>query len=151
VLNDLELTIKESDAIIHAQDLPTVMADKTQIRQLFQNIISNSLKYRKTNIDPVIKIYHLEEQNGKSTDDAFYKIIFEDNGIGFDQKYADKIFLPFQRLHSRKQYAGTGIGLALCKRIVERHGGIITAEGKKTKGAKFIINLKKIHNNEASL
>ena len=134
VISDLEITISETRGAITVQDLPTVEADPTQMRQLFQNLIGNALKFRDPSRAPVVRV-------SGSTDDARCSIEIEDNGIGFPAQYADRIFSPFQRLHGRSTYPGTGIGLAICRRIVERHGGVISAEGVPTEGARFHIIL----------
>jgi signal transduction histidine kinase len=104
------------------------------LRQLFQNLVANALKYHRAGVKPVIKV-HGETDNGKG------RIFVEDNGIGFEEKYLDKIFKPFQRLHGRDEYPGLGIGLAICRKIVERHGGTITACSTPGKGSTFIVTL----------
>jgi two-component system, LuxR family, sensor kinase FixL len=144
VLTDLEIAIKESGAIIEFSPLPNIEADATQIRQLFQNFISNALKFRKENEAPIIKIYsktiqkkaHLTSTPG----DEMIEIYFKDNGIGFNEKYLDKIFNIFQRLENKK-YEGSGIGLAICRKIAARHGGNITAQSTPGKGSTFIVTL----------
>lgn len=137
VVSDLETRIKDTGGTVKADDLPVVKADPTQMRQLFQNLIGNALKFHKPHEPPYVKV-GLE----KTADDAdFYTIKITDNGIGFDEKYLDRIFSVFQRLHGRDSYEGTGIGLAVCRKIVERHGGTITAESTKNHGASFIVRL----------
>lgn len=143
VLSDLEERINETGARIEIGNLSIVDADPLQMRQLFQNLIGNALKFSKKDVSPEIRIYGSMSQNGKSGEN--YKIVIEDNGIGFDQKYADRIFGVFQRLHGKQEYEGTGIGLSICKKIVERHGGNIQAEGSPGKGAKFIITMPLRH------
>ena len=144
---DLAQSIEEKNAVIQCEELPTMTVIPFQIQQLFINIIGNSLKYSKQNVVPKIKISckkvvaFEEEQIPKNTKDKFYKITFEDNGIGFEQEYAEKIFVLFNRLHNKNEYAGTGIGLAICKKIVENHKGFIFAEGKPNKGSVFTIYL----------
>lgn len=138
VLDDLEIAITESNAILNVAPLPTIKCDASQIHQLFLNLLSNAIKFRVEGRDPIITID--VEQSALATQDAFTFII-EDNGVGFEAEYAEKIFSPFQRLHNRKQYAGTGIGLTVCRRIVERHGGVIAANSENGKGAKFTITL----------
>ena len=103
------------------------------MEQLFQNLISNSLKYHQSGIPPVINIY------SKQTNKNELEIYFEDNGIGFEEKYSDRIFQPFQRLHGRSQFSGTGIGLAICQKIIDRHGGSIKVKSAPNKGSTFII------------
>jgi len=106
--------------------------------QLFWNLIGNALKFNREGINPHIKIYAREERQANRA----YQICVEDNGIGFEEKYLDKIFLPFQRLHGRNsKYEGEGIGLSICKKILERHGGEITATSEEGKGSTFIMTL----------
>ncbi|WP_276134332.1 PAS domain-containing sensor histidine kinase [Polluticoccus soli] len=134
VIQDLDPVIKESGAEITANDLGVIECDSTDMSHLFQNLISNALKYRKPEIAPAIKI------TGEQNNDVLYLQV-KDNGIGFEPEYAEKIFQMFQRLHSQNEYEGTGIGLALCKKIVERYNGHITAEGMPGVGATFTITL----------
>jgi signal transduction histidine kinase/CHASE3 domain sensor protein len=144
---DLAQSIEEKNATIKSDVLPTMTVIPFQIQQLFINLIGNSLKYSKEKGVPKIKISckkvtaFEEELLPKNTKDKYYKITFEDNGIGFEQEYAEKIFVLFNRLHNKNEYAGTGIGLAICKKIVENHRGYIFAEGKPNKGAVFTIYL----------
>jgi len=144
---DLAQSIEEKGAVIESEKLPRMTVIPFQIQQLFINLIGNSLKYSKENTVPQIKITYkrvtaLEEnQIPKNTKDKFCKITFEDNGIGFEQEYAEKIFILFNRLHNKNDYAGTGIGLAICKKIVENHKGFIFAEGKPDVGSIFTIYL----------
>ena len=115
--------------------VPTVViGDPHQLRQLFQNLIGNSLKYCRSEVKPLVRVYGEDNHND-------CRIFVEDNGIGFDEKYLEKIFQPFQRLHGKNEYSGTGIGLAICKKIAERHGGAITAKSTPGKGSTFIITL----------
>jgi signal transduction histidine kinase len=147
VLSDLEISIEQSGGRVEAEKLPVIEADPVQMRQLFQNLIGNSLKYCSSDVPPMVRIRRgvlSEESNYPCSDgsnDLFCEIIFEDNGIGFEQKYAERIFGIFQRLHGRQTYAGTGIGLAICHKIVERHGGQILAVGKPGEGAVFTVRL----------
>ncbi len=134
-LSDLKLLREDSDAQIEIGNLPTLEADPVQMRQLFQNLLENALKYRGEQM-PIIRIF---EEFGDF--DGFHQIRVEDNGIGFEECYVEKIFKPFQRLHTKSQYEGTGIGLSICKRIVERHGGSITAFSKEQIGSTFLIRL----------
>ncbi len=136
VIGDLEVRIAETGARIVRGDLPTVEADPLQMRQLMQNLIGNALKYCREGVPPVVEI------GGElvSSSDAF-RIVVRDNGIGFEEKYAERIFGIFQRLHGRGRYEGTGIGLALCRKIVERHGGAISASGRPGEGATFTVLL----------
>ncbi|MBN1525360.1 MAG: substrate-binding domain-containing protein [Spirochaetales bacterium] len=135
VLSVLDLVIKESNAKITVEKLPVIKAEPIQMFQLFQNILSNSLKFHQENIQPQITI-----SLGPRTKNS-HAIIFEDNGIGIDAQYHDRIFGVFQRLHTRTQYEGSGIGLAICKRIVEHHNGSITIESELNKGTKLIVTL----------
>lgn len=139
--------IEEKKAIIQFLPLPTLKAIPFQIQQLLINLIGNSLKYSKPNIAPIIDIT-CEKVTAKDypmlkTDEKriFYKIAITDNGLGFDQQYAESIFIVFHRLHHTTEYSGTGIGLAICKKIVENHGGFILAEGKPDTGATFTMFL----------
>ncbi len=133
VLEDLEVGIKKSKGTIHVNGLPTLRADVFQMRQLFQNLISNSLKYHREGTPPVINVDCFQRENGG------WKITLEDNGIGFDEKYTKKIFKPFERLHGKNEYEGTGMGLAICKKIVSRHGGTISVRSKPLSGTTFTI------------
>jgi PAS domain S-box-containing protein len=133
VISDLELKIERLGANVEVSELPAVKGEKSQIRQLFQNLIANALKFHGEE-QPHIKIY------SRRTDHDC-PIFVEDNGIGFDEEYLDRIFAPFQRLHGKSAYEGTGMGLAICRKIVERHGGSITAKSKPGEGSTFIITL----------
>lgn len=140
VLSDLETSIEVAGATVHVGALPTIQADDTQMRQLFQNLISNALKFRGVD-QPVEVTINSELVTENDTPDVAYRIIFSDNGIGFEEKYLDRIFQPLQRLHGASLYPGTGMGLAICWRIVDRHGGSITAESEPAQGARFIVIL----------
>lgn len=144
VLSDLEITIEQTHAEIIRSPLPTIEAEPTQMRQLFQNLISNAIKFRKENENPVINIYakhHQKKAHLTATPgDEITEIYIEDNGIGFDEKYLDRIFNIFQRLEGQK-YEGSGIGLAICRKIAIRHGGDITANSQPGVGTRFIITL----------
>jgi two-component system, chemotaxis family, sensor kinase Cph1 len=133
VISDLELGIERSGASVEVFELPALKGEESQIRQLFQNLIANALKFHGEK-QPHIKIY------SRRTDHD-WQIFIEDNGIGFEEKYLDRIFAPFQRLHGKSAYEGTGMGLAICRKIVERHGGSITANSKPGEGSTFIISL----------
>jgi signal transduction histidine kinase len=142
VLSDLQIRIEETKAEVRAEELPTIEADPTQMRQLFQNIISNALKFRKKDVAPIIEIGgHMVNAPHFDGVKSTLVLTIADNGIGFENQYKDQIFTIFQRLHGRLEYEGTGIGLATCRRIVERHGGEIDAEGQLGKGATFTIIL----------
>ena len=146
VLSDLEFRIQQTNGRVFVSELPTIDADPIQMRQLLQNLISNALKFHRFEEAPVVKIYnHLimsqEQQPVETAGADFCQIFIEDNGIGFDEKYLDRIFNVFQRLHSRSEYEGTGMGLAICRKIVERHAGSITAKSTPGEGATFIVTL----------
>jgi signal transduction histidine kinase len=133
VLGDLQMLIEENKASVTHDPLPTVMADATQLAQLFQNLISNSIKFRSEQ-PPCIHIGARECEGG-------WEFSIRDNGIGIDPQFTDRIFVIFQRLHAISEYPGTGIGLAICKKIVERHGGRIWVESKVGAGATFYFTL----------
>ena len=144
---DQAQSIEEKGAKIQNQPLPKLKVIPFQIQQLFFNLISNSLKYSKADVPPEIKITSKkvtaadEDLIPKNSKEKFYKITFKDNGIGFEQEYSEKIFVLFNRLHNKNKYEGTGIGLAICKKIVENHRGFIIATGKPDVGATFIVYL----------
>ena len=135
IIKDLELKINESNAIVKFENLPKIKGDAVQLARVFQNLITNALKF-KSEKDPIIEITY-------KCDDSYCFITVSDNGIGIDKQYHNQIFSAFKRLHSRDEYEGTGIGLAICKKIVERHKGEITLESEKNTGTKFTIKLKK--------
>jgi signal transduction histidine kinase len=143
VLGDLQIRIEETKATINAGSLPTVEADPTQMRQLLQNLIGNALKFRKKDVDPVITVSASIDTGSLEAAVTGPILVLEiaDNGIGFDNRYKDQIFKIFQRLHGRLEYEGTGVGLATCRKIVERHLGSIDADGVPDKGATFIIRM----------
>jgi PAS domain S-box-containing protein len=150
ILSDLEVRIEKTGGRVEIDELPTMEADGTQMRQLLQNLIGNALKFHAPNKPPVVRVTSrmLPVPAIFSTSDAtneapppMCEIAVTDNGIGFDEKYLDKIFAVFQRLHGRQEFEGTGIGLAVCRRIVDRHGGNITARSKPGEGATFVITL----------
>jgi two-component system, LuxR family, sensor kinase FixL len=131
---DLEELIRETNATLDHHDLPRIVGDPVGLRQLFHNLLSNALKFHRPDAAPRV-IVEAEVEEGRC------RIQFRDNGIGFDEKYAERIFALFQRLHGRDRYVGSGIGLAICKRIVEHHGGTIIAKSKPGEGATFIVEL----------
>jgi PAS domain S-box-containing protein len=135
VLSDLEVSIVRTGGEVQVGDLPVISADPTQMRQLFQNLIGNALKFHKRGEKPMVQVRSVSNR------DSGCEIVIEDNGIGFEQQYLESIFAPFQRLHARSEYEGTGMGLAICKKIVERHGGTITAKSTPGAGSTFIIEL----------
>jgi light-regulated signal transduction histidine kinase (bacteriophytochrome) len=134
ILKDVELAIREKDAVINVSDLPVVVGNPLRLRQLLVNLISNSLKYTRPEVTPVVDIS--AEEHG---DEVLIKV--RDNGIGFDQQYSEKIFGIFERLHSRDEYPGTGIGLSICKKIAELHGGQITATSRQNEYSLFELRL----------
>ena len=158
VLCDLEVRVEKIGARMEVGDLPTIEADPMQMRQLLLNLIGNSLKFQPPDATPVVKIQARILSSESATDTAFLgqlpatgqpaaaleqfcEISVQDNGIGFDEKYTDKIFAVFQRLHGRNEYEGTGVGLAVCRRIADRHHGTIIAKSKLGQGATFIVTL----------
>ncbi len=149
VLTDLDLRIQETEAAVTVDVLPTIQGDRSQLEQLFQNLLSNALKFRQPEVKPVIRVtgrLTFQKELPLSVNPArmarFYHCInVADNGIGFDEKYVDRIFQVFQRLTGRSQYAGTGIGLAICEKVVANHGGAITATSQPGRGATFSVYL----------
>ena len=145
---ELEIEIEKNNARINISELPVIWAVPSLIRQLFHNLVSNAIKFRKKTVEPVVRI---EAKKLNSTDNPFpvktmngnsyYKISISDNGIGFDPKYADEIFMVFKRLHSYHEFEGSGVGLSICKKIIEKHNGFITAESKPGNGSVFIFGL----------
>jgi light-regulated signal transduction histidine kinase (bacteriophytochrome) len=147
VLSDLEVRIEQKKATVEIGELPTIEADPLQMRQLLQNLIGNALKFQPQGSQPLVKINARILKSpfaGTPEEDPYAEqceLTIQDNGIGFEEKYLEKIFAVFQRLHGRNEYEGTGVGLAVCRRITDRHGGIITAKSKLGEGASFIITL----------
>jgi PAS domain S-box-containing protein len=148
VVADLEVAIEEMGARVEVGELPTIEADPLQMRQMLQNLISNSLKFMPEDSAPIVKVHGRlrkgaagDVSNGEST----VTILVEDNGIGFDSRHVDRIFQVFERLHGRGEYEGTGMGLAICKKIARRHGGDITATSTTGAGATFIVSLPARH------
>lgn len=159
VLSDLEIYIEQKKAVLYIKELPILPVVPGQVRQLFQNLISNGLKFNRENTPPVISIY-AEKITGKQIpnshkslkENLYCRIYFKDNGIGFESKFAEEIFVLFKRLHNYNKYSGTGIGLSICKKIVEKHNGFIRAESKLQEGSSFIIDLPyKQHTEDKSL
>lgn len=132
VIADLEVEIEKSAAKVQWETLPEVWGVPSQIRQLFQNLLSNAIKFRKKDEVPSIRIYS-EPWNGLN------RVVIQDNGIGFEQKYSEEIFMVFKRLHSYHEFEGSGVGLSICKKIIDRHNGSIKAESKIGEGSRFII------------
>lgn len=144
ILFDLELSIAEKKAVIHMHELPVIEAIPGLVRQLFQNLLSNALKFSRENVPPVITITSeitTNEETSSNDFNTFCTIRISDNGIGFDEQYTNKIFTIFQRLNSREKFDGTGIGLAIAKKIMDKHNGSITATSKENEGSTFIITL----------
>jgi len=145
VLSDMDLQIQEKNAKIIIDDLPKIPVYPRLMKPLFQNLINNSLKYAQKNIEPRIKISGrielIENMHDKASGSKFCRINVQDNGVGFEQQYAEQIFTMFKRLHGNSEYHGTGIGLAICKKIVEEHHGYISARSDLNKGATFTISL----------
>jgi two-component system CheB/CheR fusion protein len=144
LLDDLEFTIKEKNATIMVGDLPEVEVNRGQMRQVLQNIISNAIKFSKKDTDPVIEIFHRKlsyNNNNNLSPAVFCQLHIKDNGIGFDSKYSKAIFNLFEKLHSKDDYEGTGIGLAIAKKIIEKHRGTIKVSSKIGEGTEFIISL----------
>lgn len=135
VLDDLAPAIEDSAAQIEVGDLPTIQGDEDQLRSLLQNLIGNAIKYRRPEAAPVVKIQAERLPAGQ------LQIAVVDNGMGFDEKYLGQIFLPFKRLHSRSEIAGSGIGLAICQKIVHNHGGTLTASSVEGEGSTFLVTL----------
>ncbi|MHC1730442.1 MAG: GAF domain-containing protein [Bacteroidales bacterium] len=134
VISDLENQIERTKGQMVIGNLPTIEADSTQMHQLLQNLIGNALKFNKDNISPIVQVSaHIKGNE--------CQISVQDNGIGFDIQYLDRIFKPFQRLHNREEFEGSGMGLAICRRIVEHHNGKITATSEPGKGSTFIVSL----------
>jgi len=135
VLTDLETRIESTGGTVEVGLLPVMDADPLQMRQLLQNLIGNALKFHRPETPPMVKVW------GEEIPGGFWRVCVRDNGIGFEDKYRERIFAPFQRLHGRSEYEGTGIGLTICKKIAERHGGDIATESMAGEGATFIVTL----------
>lgn len=146
IITDFDFRVEQKKAVIHVQNLPEVPGVPSQLRQVFQNLIGNSLKFSKPDVPPQIDITwnRTNEKSFTAQDDpqgSYCRITVKDNGIGFDEMYLDKIFIIFQSLNDRNQYEGTGIGLAIAKKITDKHNGLITARSKKGEGASFTVLL----------
>ncbi|HMH33036.1 MAG TPA: ATP-binding protein [Puia sp.] len=149
IMSDLEIVIQETGAEIKIEkELPVIEADSIQMRQLFQNLISNSLKFKKHDTIPRINIGYenkmgkeIEHTHENMQEEPFHVFLIRDNGIGFDPQYSNRIFTIFQRLNSNSRFKGTGIGLAICKKIVDKHHGYIKAESKLDEGTLFTVTL----------
>lgn len=134
-LEDLEETVTRTGGRVVVGSLPTLIASRLQMRRLFQNLIGNALKFHKEGEPPAVSV------EGRSLGDGRFEIVVADNGIGFDEKYLDRVFRPFQRLHGRSEFEGTGMGLAICHKIVARHGGTMTAQSRPGEGSRFVVTL----------
>jgi two-component system, chemotaxis family, sensor kinase Cph1 len=134
-LANLESTLEEHQATVTHDPLPTVTADRPQLIQVFQNLIGNAIKFRQPERPPRVHVSAVR-------DDGAWRFAVRDNGIGIAPEYHDRIFLVFQRLHTRAEYPGTGIGLAICKKIVERHGGRIWVESEPGRGTTFLFTIR---------
>jgi light-regulated signal transduction histidine kinase (bacteriophytochrome) len=147
VLSDLGPQIERVGGRVEVGDLPTIAADAMQMHRLLQNLINNGLKFSREGVPPVIKVDALPVKraakpylSGRAATEH-WEISVQDNGIGFDEKYLDRIFAPFQRLHGRNEFEGTGMGLAICRKIAESHWGSITAQSALGQGAAFVVTL----------
>jgi PAS domain S-box-containing protein len=140
VCSDLESRIQQLGGEVIVESLPVISGDRVQLSQLFQNLIGNALKFHRPGVAPCVTVKgSLVRASTGGTDEC--RITVEDNGIGFDEKYSERIFQIFQRLHGRSEYDGTGIGLAICRKIVERHAGIITAKSTPGSGSTFVVTM----------
>lgn len=148
VVSDLEGRLQQVSGRIEVRALPSIEADPTQMRQLFQNLIGNALKFHRPGVTPVVEVEGKVSTEGDRGPRLVLSV--KDNGIGFEEVYLDRIFEVFQRLHGRNEYEGTGIGLAICRKIAERHGGTITARSALGEGATFIVTLPVRQSNEES-
>jgi two-component system sensor histidine kinase/response regulator len=138
-LSNLSILIRETQGKVDVGDLPSLQCDQVQIVQVFQNLIGNALKFQEKDKNPYIKVYALPAEKDQKSD--ICRIFVEDNGIGFDNKHLNKLFMPFNRLHSKSDYDGVGMGLAICDKIIERHGGSITANSIPGHGSIFAVIL----------
>jgi signal transduction histidine kinase len=151
VIADLEVRLEQAGGRIDLAPLPTIDADPMQMRQLLQNLLGNALKFSSPESRPAVRLTSSSAPEpgvspaGNGSRTQYCQLIVEDNGIGFDEQYLDRIFVPFQRLHGRGEYEGTGIGLAICRKIAERHSGQITARSTPGQGATFIVTLPVSH------
>ncbi|MFM8321368.1 MAG: sensor histidine kinase [Chloroflexota bacterium] len=151
VLQDLELRIQRCGGVVEVADLPQIHGDPTQMGQLFQNLLANALKFHAPGTAPQVRVSSRRpppadlapdgDLPGELAAPSTVQILVEDNGIGFDMQYVERIFQPFQRLHGRSEYEGNGIGLAICRKIVERHRGTLTASSVPGQGSVFTITL----------
>ncbi len=141
VLEDLETSIQDSGACIEVGTLPVVDADPAQLRLLFQNLLAKAIKFRKEGTAPSVRVRSAPvAASAAERSPSVLRVVVEDDGIGFEQEYADRIFRPFERLHGRERFEGTGIGLSICRRVMENHEGAIGAEGRPGRGARFVLS-----------
>jgi light-regulated signal transduction histidine kinase (bacteriophytochrome) len=145
-LEDIDIQIKQEGADVRIGSMPGFHGDKLQIKRLFQNLVGNAVKFHKPDKKPIIDVSgklvdksEVQDETPLLTGTQFVRFSIKDNGIGFDEKYADRIFNIFQRLNGRTAYEGTGIGLAICRKIVENHRGYITAKSIEDVGSEFIV------------
>ena len=150
VLSDLEVQIADVLGQINVDPLPTIQADSMQMRQLWQNLIGNALKFHQPDTPPTINVTS-EIFNDEATGEAYGRFAIADNGIGFDDKYVNRIFAAFQRLHGQDEYEGSGVGLAICHRIVTRHNGQISVKSEPNVGSTFTITLPLLQNQAQSI
>jgi len=155
---DLESRIEQSGGRVEIEELPTIDADPMQMRQLLQNLIGNSLKYYRAGVSPIVRVYSqaLDARSPEAMNDhalarQLCQLLVTDNGIGFDEKYLDRIFNCFQRLHKKSEYEGTGVGLAICRKIVDRHGGSITARSSPGQGSTFVVTMPRQQSREVEV
>jgi signal transduction histidine kinase len=153
VVNDLEQQIERVGGEVQLGELDVIYSDPLQMRQLLQNLISNGLKFHRPDEKPVVKVYGqwINGGNPEAPYQRSYRLVVQDNGIGIPAEYANQIFQVFQRLHGRSEYEGTGIGLAICRKIVERHRGTIAATGEPGEGATFVITLPQLQPSQTSV
>jgi len=143
---DLAIRLEETKGSVEVGQLPVIEADAMQMRQLFQNLIDNGLKFHRDGEVPVVRIYAQPVASQATEEEKqLVQIVVEDNGIGFDDKFTDRIFMPFERLHNQRAYSGTGIGLAICRKIAQRHGGDISVSSVPGQGSRFLISLQLRH------
>jgi light-regulated signal transduction histidine kinase (bacteriophytochrome) len=149
VVDDLDAQVRRVQGTVRIGNVPNLNGDRVQVKRLFQNLISNGLKFHKVNENPIVEVNgktmkgaQVREEFGKPASDGEYAYFsVKDNGIGFDEKYREKIFNIFQRLHGRNEYEGTGIGLSICRKIVVNHRGLILTKSKENVGSEFIVIL----------
>jgi signal transduction histidine kinase len=140
VLSILETSLIKSGGKVQVERLPIIEAEPLQMMQLFQNLVGNAIKFRRPGERPLVRVY-AQELPGPDLRSSEIQIGVEDNGIGFEEAHLDILFQPFKRLVGRKEYEGTGIGLTICRKIVERHGGQITAQSTPGKGSTFFVTM----------